>query len=176
MPTFNNEASLRAFPGFQILDDRIQSIVLQMLKDDRLNSYGGLKRPPNAWLIFRSDTLAANPEMGSMSQAEVTVRCKSRWAVATPEERMELQARAREADDALLQFFPDYSYKPMSAREKERWKELGAYQRKDFWLSSAVRIAERIANPSKQWDGFLTLEKWAENHTPAGSPSTPPSP
>ncbi|KAH7335998.1 hypothetical protein B0J17DRAFT_60990 [Rhizoctonia solani] len=175
MPTFNHEASLRAFSKFQILDDHIQSIILQMLKDDRFNSYGSLKRPPNAWLIFRSDMLATNPEMSTMSQAEVTVRCKSRWAVATLQERMELQARARRASDELLQYFPDYSYKPMSKAEKERWKGLGAHQRKDFWLSSAVRIAERIANPSEPWDGFLTLEKWSED-TPAGSLGTSNNP
>ncbi|KDN38495.1 hypothetical protein RSAG8_09480, partial [Rhizoctonia solani AG-8 WAC10335] len=172
MPTFNNEASLRAFPGFQLLSDHIQSIVLQMLKDDRLNSYGSLKRPPNAWLIFRSDMLASSPEMSSIPQAQVTVQCKSRWAVATLQERVELQARSRRANDELLQYFPDYSYKPMSTGEKKRWKELGAYQRKDFWLSSALRIAERIANPGKPWDGFLTLEKWAKGHAPAGSLDT----
>ncbi|KAL5631930.1 hypothetical protein ACGC1H_000079 [Rhizoctonia solani] len=168
MPAFGNEVSLRAFPKFQLLDDHIQSIVLRMLKDDRLNSYGGLKRPPNAWLIFRSDMLAADAEMGSMSQAEVTVRCKSRWAVATLQERMELQARARRANDELLQYFPDYAYKPMSTGEKARWKELGTHLRKDFWLSSAVRIAERIAYPGKEWDGFLTLEKWVETHATVG--------
>ncbi|KAJ1305766.1 hypothetical protein OPQ81_010496 [Rhizoctonia solani] len=164
MPTFNNEASLRAFPKFQSLSDRIQSIILQMLKDDRLNCYGGLKRPPNAWLIFRSDILTANPEMNSMSQMEVTARCRSRWAVATLQERMDAQARARRASDELLEYFPDYCYKPMSTGDRKRWKELGACQRRNFWLASAVRIAERIANPTKQWDGFLTLEKWEENH------------
>ncbi|CAE6417178.1 unnamed protein product [Rhizoctonia solani] len=170
MTVFGNEVSLRAFPKFQLLGDHIQSIVLRMLKDARLNSYGGLKRPPNAWLIFRSDMLAANAEMSSMSQAEVTIRCKSRWAVATLQERIELQARARRANDELLQYFPDYSYKPMSTGEKARWKELGTHLRKDFWLSSATRIAERIAYPDKEWDGFLTLEKWVETHTTIGSP------
>ncbi|CAE7175829.1 unnamed protein product [Rhizoctonia solani] len=171
MPTINNEASLRAFPKFQLLGDHIKSIVIQMLKDDRLNNYGGLKRPPNAWLIFRS-TLAATSEMRSLSQAEITSRCKARWVSTTPEERMVPQARARRANHDLLQYFPDYSYKPMSAGEKERWKALGAYQRKEFWLSSAVRIAERIAHPNQPWGGFLTLEKWAKDQAPVGSIGT----
>ncbi|CAE6470266.1 unnamed protein product [Rhizoctonia solani] len=172
MPTFNNEASLRAFPQFQILDHRIQSIILQMLKDDRLNNYGGIKRPPNAWMLFRSDMLAVHPEMSSMSQADVTVRCKTHWAVASLQERAELQARARQANDQLFQYFPDYSYKPMSTEVKLRWKKLNITQRKEFWIASAAHIAEKIANPSKPWGGFLTLNKWADEYYPTVSRRT----
>ncbi|CAE6416070.1 unnamed protein product [Rhizoctonia solani] len=172
MPMFNNEDALRALPEFRLLDDHIQSIVLRMLKDDRLNNYGSLKRPPNAWLIFRSDMLTANSEMSSISQAEVTTRCKAHWLMATPQERMELQARAQQANDELIQYFPDYTYKPMSKGEKERWKELGMHQKKQFWLSSAVRIAERIAYPGNEWGGFLTLKNWMDDHTPATQPTT----
>jgi hypothetical protein len=48
----------------------------------------------------------------------------------------------------------------MSKENRAKWKRLDVHQRKEFWISSAAHIAEQIANPSKQWNGFLTLDKW----------------
>ncbi|KAG8721754.1 hypothetical protein FRC09_007413 [Ceratobasidium sp. 395] len=161
--------SLSAFKPFQALRPNIQDILLKLVEEDRLNDYGSLKRPPNVWLIFRSDALASLDDR-KINQCELTMECKAAWKKTTADQRVQLKARAEAKNAELLRLFPEYQYSPMTSEEKTRWSAMNTTMRKNFWLAAAVRIAEKIANPNGIWDGFLSLNSWTTSNTGSEGP------
>jgi hypothetical protein len=160
------ESTLLKFPPFQALAQDIQTTLLQLVKEQRLNTYGGFKRTPNAWLIFRSNALALIGDK-NIHQSEVSVQSKASWDNATTEQRAEMKARADAKAADLTKLFPDYHYRPFTHEETAQWKKLGIALRRTFWLASAVRIAKRIVDPDVEWEGFLSLSSWLrENVSP----------
>jgi hypothetical protein len=161
---FISESALRSFPPFQALDQNIQAVLLKIR--ERLNKYGGFKRPPNIWLIFRSDEIAL-VEDKTIRQSELSVQCKTRYENTTAAQREELKARADAKASDLTSLFPNYNYRPLPREEAKQWKSLGKNQRKTFWLAAAVRIAERILNPDSTWSGPLAFSSWFRKNLPS---------
>ncbi|KAA1475160.1 hypothetical protein DENSPDRAFT_411801 [Dentipellis sp. KUC8613] len=84
-------------------------------------------RPPNAWILYRSDKIKELPprEDGrSRTQAEVSQMVSKMWAEVSPEERADYEAKADRAKAAHMKKFPDYKYAPVKkeVREQERQK------------------------------------------------------
>ncbi|KAG8738538.1 hypothetical protein FRC10_006742 [Ceratobasidium sp. 414] len=160
--TFNTQ-SLSAFPPFQELPPKIRDLLHNLVEQDRLNGFGGFKRPPNVWLIFRSDVFASTDDK-NINQSELTTKCKAAWEQTTSEQRSQLKKRAGAKNAELLELFPDYQYRPMSSEEKDKWSCMNSTMRKSYWLAAAVRIVERIVDPHGEWEGLLSLNQWAQTH------------
>lgn len=155
--------TLEVYAPYQQLDDAVKSKLLLLAKADRLNEFGRLKRAPNVWLVFRSNVLAHSQDK-SKPQSQVTIESKAKWAKTGKQAQAEYKDLAKEKLRELLELFPDYQYLPMKAGEKERWRALGVERRKEFWFTSAVRIAKRMANPEGHWPGFLLFEDWEKDN------------
>ncbi|KAG9079932.1 hypothetical protein FRC06_007299, partial [Ceratobasidium sp. 370] len=96
-----NTQSLSAFPPFQGLPPKIRELLYQLVEEGRFNDHGGLKRPPNVWLLFRSDVCASSDDK-NVNQSELTAKCKVAWEQATDEQRSQLKQRAEAKNAELL--------------------------------------------------------------------------
>ncbi|KAG8739499.1 hypothetical protein FRC10_005562 [Ceratobasidium sp. 414] len=170
--TFNTQ-SLSAFPSFQELPPKIRDLLYKLVEEDRLNDFGCFKRSPNLWLIFRSDMCASTDDK-NVNQSELTTKFGAVWREVTSEQRSQLKQRADAKSAELLKLFPDYQYHPMSSEEKDKWSCMSSIMRKSFWLAAAVRIVERILNPHGEWEGFLSLDQWAQTRGGSEHPDTRP--
>ncbi|KAF9451290.1 hypothetical protein P691DRAFT_663589, partial [Macrolepiota fuliginosa MF-IS2] len=79
-------------------------------------------RPPNAWIIYRSDKAhqlpPLEPGQPRRAQAEVSKMISNMWANESEETRQEYERRAEEAKAAHALKYPGYRFKPMKKEEK----------------------------------------------------------
>jgi len=84
-------------------------------------------RPPNAWIIYRSDKVhqlpPLQPGQPRRAQAEVSKLISNMWANESEETRQEYERRAEEAKAAHALKYPGYRFKPMKKEEKKAQRE-----------------------------------------------------
>jgi hypothetical protein len=84
------------------------------------------KRPPNSWIIYRSDKvheLLPNGEGSSRLQADVSKMISTMWKQESAEVRAEYERRADAKKAEHHALYPDYRFQPMKKEEKERLRE-----------------------------------------------------
>ncbi|KIK67028.1 hypothetical protein GYMLUDRAFT_156504, partial [Collybiopsis luxurians FD-317 M1] len=78
----------------------------------------GPKRPPNAWILFRSDMnrqlRLRNPKS---TQSALSKQISELWQNATPEIRADYERRAEAAKVAHHIQYPDYKFAPRKKEE-----------------------------------------------------------
>ncbi|KAJ3574651.1 hypothetical protein NP233_g1631 [Leucocoprinus birnbaumii] len=84
-------------------------------------------RPPNAWIIYRSDKVhqlpPLEPGQPRRAQADVSKMISGMWANESDETRQEYERRAEEAKAAHALKYPGYRFKPMKKEEKRAQRE-----------------------------------------------------
>lgn len=84
-------------------------------------------RPPNAWIIYRSDKVhqlpPLEPGQPRRAQAEVSKMISNMWANESEQTRQEYERRAEEAKAAHALKYPGYRFKPMKKEEKRAQRE-----------------------------------------------------
>lgn len=84
-------------------------------------------RPPNAWIIYRSDKVhqlpPIEPGQPRRAQAEVSKMISNMWANESEETRQVYERRAEEAKAAHALKYPGYRFKPMKKEEKRAQRE-----------------------------------------------------
>lgn len=84
-------------------------------------------RPPNAWILYRSDKIKvlppAEPGQRSRAQADVSKLISDMWRNESDAVKLEYErlADAKKAEHQRL--YPDYRFQPMKKEEKERLRE-----------------------------------------------------
>ncbi|KAF8490363.1 hypothetical protein F5888DRAFT_1808178 [Russula emetica] len=84
-------------------------------------------RPPNAWIIYRSDKLQElpPPPLGQPkpTQAEVSKIIAAQWRAESEDVRALYDQRAETAKAEHARLYPDYRFAPMKKADKDRIRE-----------------------------------------------------
>ncbi|TFY64012.1 hypothetical protein EVG20_g6084 [Dentipellis fragilis] len=86
------------------------------------------EKPPracNAWILFRCDKIRQLPprqDGRSRTQPEVSQLISKMWAVVSPQERADYEARAERAKAEHQRKWPNYKYEPVKKEVKEQQK------------------------------------------------------
>ncbi|KAK0504968.1 hypothetical protein EDD18DRAFT_320318 [Armillaria luteobubalina] len=82
-------------------------------------------RPPNAWILFRSDMVRVMPKpaTGGAQQSVVSKAISKLWAEADPAIKHEYERRAEIRKQEHAEMYPDYRFQPVKKEDKERLKE-----------------------------------------------------
>ncbi|KAK0241988.1 hypothetical protein EDD85DRAFT_1020677 [Armillaria nabsnona] len=82
-------------------------------------------RPPNAWILFRSDMVRVMPKpaSGAAQQSVVSKAISKLWAEADPAIKHEYERRAEIRKQEHAEMYPDYRFQPVKKEDKERQKE-----------------------------------------------------
>ncbi|KAG7446467.1 uncharacterized protein BT62DRAFT_1076024 [Guyanagaster necrorhizus] len=82
-------------------------------------------RPPNAWILFRSDMVRVMPKPanGASQQSVVSKAISKLWAEADPDIKREYERRAEIRKQEHAEMYPDYRFQPVKKEDKERRKE-----------------------------------------------------
>ncbi|KDQ57658.1 hypothetical protein JAAARDRAFT_93592, partial [Jaapia argillacea MUCL 33604] len=79
-------------------------------------------RPPNAWILYRSDKLKSLPPVPAgaprRAQADVSREISLMWKNETEIVRSEYERRAELKKAQHQQLYPNYRYHPVSKAEK----------------------------------------------------------
>jgi len=90
-------------------------------------------RPPNAWILYRSDKVRELPPLAPgeqrRAQGEVSKIISAMWAQESDETRQEYEKRAEAAKIEHALKYPNYRYKPLTKEEKRAQKKLERDQR-----------------------------------------------
>lgn len=80
-------------------------------------------RPPNAWILYRSDKLRQLPPAKGRAQADVSKTISAMWKNETDTVRLfyERMADARKAEHQRL--YPDYRFQPVKREDKAKMRE-----------------------------------------------------
>ncbi|KAK0195214.1 hypothetical protein F5146DRAFT_1132622 [Armillaria mellea] len=89
------------------------------------SSSGKPPRPPNAWILFRSDMVRVMPKpaSGAAQQSVVSKAISKLWAEADPAIKHEYERRAEIRKQEHAEMYPDYRFQPVKKEDKERRKE-----------------------------------------------------
>lgn len=84
-------------------------------------------RPPNAWIIYRSDKLQSlpPPPLGQPkpTQAEVSKIISAQWRAESEDVRAIYDQRAETAKAEHARLYPDYRFAPMKKADRDRIRE-----------------------------------------------------
>ncbi|CAE6527267.1 unnamed protein product [Rhizoctonia solani] len=98
-------------------------------------------RPPNAWILYRSDKLkelATNQAPGPRKpQAEISKIISQMWQAEGPETKGMYEARAEEKKAEHAALYPDYKFAPMKKEDKAMLRKAQRQEKEEF------RAAER---------------------------------
>ncbi|KAK7062523.1 hypothetical protein VNI00_000011 [Paramarasmius palmivorus] len=88
---------------------------------------GKIPRPPNAWILYRSDKnveiMAENALSGEkITQNEISKIVGQMWGAVTPEEKAHYEVLALEAKKRHAQMYPGYKFQPRSKEQREQEK------------------------------------------------------
>ncbi|KAK1229159.1 hypothetical protein PQX77_007731 [Marasmius sp. AFHP31] len=125
-------------------------------------SNGKVKRPPNAWILFRSDVARAiahdeelHPELPRRTQAQISKEISHLWNTLDPQRKAEYERRAEAKKHEHSLLYPDYRFQPMKKEEKERQKQLKKqkdkeerYRQRNEAVASSSRLQSATASPA----------------------------
>jgi hypothetical protein len=133
---------------------------------------GNPPRPPNAWIIYRSEKMKSFPPPGPgdppRAQAEVSKLISAMWKSEPPETRAMYEAASemRKAEHAAK--YPNYRFQPLKKEDKERIREEKKQEKEQAKLAKHAARRSRTLN--------ATPAPSSAAGTPAPSVSHAPSP
>jgi hypothetical protein len=116
------------------------------------NHKAHIPRPPNSWILYRTDTLrtlSISPS-SRRKQSSISQEISEMWKSAPPELRAEYQEKAERAKEEHKRKYPDYAYRPRSKKTKEREREERKERRKERISGSVVH-----GNAAIQYEGVM---------------------
>ncbi|KAG2153633.1 uncharacterized protein EDB93DRAFT_1248537 [Suillus bovinus] len=123
--------------------------------DEELRPQTQPPRPPNAWILYRSDKIKvlppAEPGQRSRAQADVSKLISDMWRNESDAVKLEYErlADAKKAEHQRL--YPDYRFQPMKKEEKERLKEAKRQSKERAREKKKTRgRANAVAGPSQE--------------------------
>ncbi|KAI6044670.1 hypothetical protein EDC04DRAFT_326532 [Pisolithus marmoratus] len=117
-------------------------------------------RPPNAWILYRSDKLRQLPPSKGRAQAEVSKMISKMWQEETDTVRLfyERMADARKAEHQRL--YPDYRFQPVKKEDRAKMRE-------------QQKVARERARAEKKSKRGARSAQSAPQPPPVPSPSVP---
>ncbi|KAK7035251.1 hypothetical protein VNI00_012018 [Paramarasmius palmivorus] len=134
------------------------------------NSKEKIPRPPNAWILYRSDkagelSTQLNANGQRKTQAQISKEIAEMWKVVTPEEKMEYERRAEAEKHRHSELYPGYRFQPVKKEEKQKLKE-------------QKRISDREARMRTRGHPYARLDRTvspSDHPTPSTSDLQPSS-
>ena len=104
-----------------------QHLVMSGVARNKAGAGAKTPRPPNAWIIYRSDKLQnmPPPPLGQPkpTQAEVSKIIAAQWRAESDDVRALYDQRAETAKAEHARMYPDYRFAPMKKADKDRIRE-----------------------------------------------------
>ena len=104
-----------------------QSITMTGVVRNKAGAGAQPPRPPNAWILYRSDKLQElpPPPLGQPkpTQAEVSKIISAQWRAETEDVRAKYEQRAETAKAEHARLYPNYRFAPMKKADKDRIRE-----------------------------------------------------
>jgi hypothetical protein len=104
-----------------------QHLIMSGVAKNKAGAGAKPPRPPNAWIIYRSDKLQnlPPPPLGQPkpTQAEVSKIIAAQWRAESAEVRATYDDRAETAKAEHARMYPDYRFAPMKKADKDRIRE-----------------------------------------------------
>jgi HMG (high mobility group) box len=136
-------------------------------------------RPPNAWILYRSDKLQElpPPPLGhpKPTQAEVSKIISAQWRTETEDVRALYEQRAEMAKAEHARLYPNYRFAPMKKAEKDRIREEKRQAREQERAGRRVRGRVAPYPPPYAAPPFNTSVPLSIRHVFPNAPSTSPS-
>ncbi|RPD78423.1 hypothetical protein L226DRAFT_520772 [Lentinus tigrinus ALCF2SS1-7] len=115
-----------------------------------------IPRPPNAWIIYRTDRLnewkdTRGPNDPPVKQADISRMIGTRWRFEADHVKLEYEKRAAIAKAEHKRKYPNYKYNPMSkeAKEKMRAAEREARKKAREEAKAAKAAGRKVSNGSR---------------------------
>ncbi|KAJ4468250.1 hypothetical protein J3R30DRAFT_3346927 [Lentinula aciculospora] len=133
------------------------------------------KRPPNAWILFRSDmNRALKLKYPKATQSVLSKQISDLWASAIPEVRAEYERRAEAAKVAHHLKYPNYKFNPRKKEEIAREKQARLQAKEERAKRNNARNAQRTPVDHTQMPQIPSLYPTLADFGPNG-PSPPVS-
>jgi hypothetical protein len=104
-----------------------QHLIMSGVAKNKTGAGAKPPRPPNAWIIYRSDKLQnlPPPPLGQPkpTQAEVSKIIAAQWRAESDDVRALYDNRAETAKAEHARMYPDYRFAPMKKADKDRIRE-----------------------------------------------------
>jgi hypothetical protein len=137
-------------------------LLLYPLRNESHNAMKGeIPRPPNAWILYRSDKnaeiTAEYAENGKkITQCEVSTTVAQMWRAATPEERAHYEILAEQAKERHAAMYPGYKFQPKKPEQKAKEKAEKALRKATPKLSRARARAQAQPYTSARGQGVTS--------------------
>ncbi|KAI6032779.1 hypothetical protein F5J12DRAFT_887668 [Pisolithus orientalis] len=107
-------------------------------------------RPPNAWILYRSDKLRQLPPAKGRPQADVSKMISKMWAEETDTVRLlyERMADARKAEHQRK--YPEYRFQPVKKEERAKMREQQKVERERARAEKKSKRRATSARPAAQ--------------------------
>ncbi|KAJ3821951.1 hypothetical protein EV361DRAFT_540014 [Lentinula raphanica] len=133
------------------------------------------KRPPNAWILFRSDmNRALKLKYPKATQSLLSKQISDLWANAIPEVRAEYERRAEAAKVAHHMKYPNYKFNPRKKEDIAREKQARLQAKEERARRNQARHAHRAPVDQAQLPPLPSLYPTLADFGPNG-PSPPVS-
>ncbi|KAJ4000032.1 hypothetical protein F5050DRAFT_728302 [Lentinula boryana] len=133
------------------------------------------KRPPNAWILFRSDmNRALKLKYPKATQSALSKQISNLWASAIPEVRAEYERRAEAAKVAHHLKYPNYKFNPRKKEEIAREKQARLQAKEERARRNNARNPQRAPVDQSQLPQIPSLYPTLADFGPNG-PSPPVS-
>ncbi|KAL0563805.1 hypothetical protein V5O48_018258 [Marasmius crinis-equi] len=138
-----------------------------------------VKRPPNAWILFRSDIARSiaqheelHPDLPRKTQPQISQEISFLWNTLDPIRKAEYERRAAAKKYEHTLLYPDYRFQPVRKEEKERQKHLKKHKFKGKRYRQCNDTESSLSTPSNQPD---SLVQSSQNTNSSEFDDSPPS-
>ncbi|KAB5592851.1 hypothetical protein CTheo_3711 [Ceratobasidium theobromae] len=104
-------------------------------------------RPPNAWILYRSDKLReiaeSQPTGPRRPQAEISKIISQMWSAEGPETKGMYEARAEEKKAEHAALYPDYKFAPMKKEDKALLRRAQRQEKEELRAAERNRAKRR---------------------------------
>ena len=125
-----------------------QHLLMSGVAKNKAGAGAKTPRPPNAWIIYRSDKLQKlpPPPLGQPkpTQAEVSKIIAAQWRAESEDVRAIYDQRAETAKAEHARMYPDYRFAPMKKADKDRIRE-EKRQAKEQERAGRGKVRSRVA-------------------------------
>lgn len=155
-----------------------QHLVMSGVTKSKAGAGAKAPRPPNAWIIYRSDKLQnmpPPPEGKSRTQADVSKIISAQWRAESAEVRAMYDDRAEIAKAEHARMYPDYRFAPMKKADKERIREEKRQAKEQERAGRKVRARVAPYPLPSAVEPFKTTSSLIIKHVVPNANSTSPS-
>lgn len=154
-----------------------QHLIMSGVTKSKAGAGAKAPRPPNAWIIYRSDKLQnmpPPPEGKSRTQADVSKIISAQWRAESAEVRAMYDDRAEIAKAEHARMYPDYRFAPMKKADKERIREEKRQAKEQERAGRKVRARVAPYPLPSTVDTFKTTSSLIIKHVvPNANPTSP---